>query len=103
MGGKLETEQFGWLMELATQCFLAIREHMDEVLLLVELMLGTRFNCFKDNTIEALRARFVPERDVAGACDYFTRQVIFASWSKTSNLTTWFYDLFQMMQNDISY
>ncbi len=50
-----------------------------------------------------LRARFVPERDVASACDFFTRDVILASWSRLSTTTTWFYDVFQAMQNQISY
>jgi hypothetical protein len=59
MGGTLETEQFAWLMELSTTCFLAIREHMDEVTVMVELMLGTKFNCFKENTIASVKRSFV--------------------------------------------
>lgn len=103
MGGDVNSEQFALLMELATCCFLAIREHVDEISLMVELMLGTGFVCFKENTIASLRNRFVPERDAASACEFFTKDVIIASWSRISTATTWAYDKFQAFQNQISY
>ena len=103
LGGTLETEQFAWMMELSTKSFLVMREHMDEILVLVELMFNSGFPCFKEHSMENLRKRFVPEMDVVQACEYFTRDVIFASWSKMSTFTTWFYDKFQAYQNKIEY
>lgn len=103
LGGTLETEQFGLMLELATKSFLCIREHMDEILVLVELMLGTGFACFKENTMENLRQRFQPELDVAAAAEYFTTRVVFKSFGKFSTLTTWFYDAYQAFENKIDY
>ena len=103
MGGDTSTEQFQWLMQLSTQCFLCLRENQDEILTLVELMLGTRFTCFKPHTMQNLRARFRGELDVREACNFFTRDVILASWSSKSQFTTKMYDLFQAFQNSIDY
>lgn len=103
MGGSVETEQFAWLMELATKCFLVLREHQEEILTMVELMLGMRFPCFKPHTMEHLRERFREELDVREACRFYTEDVILASWSRGSQFTTKLYDVFQAFQNRIDY
>ena len=103
MGGDAGTEQFQWMMELSTQCFLCLRERQEEILVLIELMLGTRFTCFKPQTMQNLRSRFRGELDVRDACKFFTQDVILASWSGKSQFTTKLYDVFQAWQNQIDW
>jgi len=102
MGGSQETEQFKWFIQQAIRAFLAVREHMDSVITLVQLMLSTNFECFKENTIENLRSRFCPDTNVADAAKYFLN-TIFDCFSNVSNFTTWVYDKFQSISNDIEY
>ncbi len=103
MGGSVETEQFAWLMELATKCFLVLRENQEEILTMVELMLGMKFPCFKSHTIENLRARFKPELNAREATKFFSEEVILASWSRGSQFTTKMYDVFQAFSNKIDF
>ena len=100
LGGRPDTEQFKWFIQQAIRAFLAIREHMNEVATLVELMLDTKFQCFADNTIANLKSRFCPDTDIATASKFFL-DTIFNCFSNVSSFTTWFYDKFQQYSNQI--
>jgi len=100
MGGKPNAEQFVWFMEQSVRAFLAARQHMDSIITLVELMLDTKLPCFKDQTIQNLRARFCPNKSETYAAKFMSK-IVLDSFSTISTFSTYFYDVFQYYDNGI--
>ena len=102
MGGSPDTEHFKWYIQQALRAFLGVREHMDSIITLVELMLDTKFHCFKENTISNLRSRFCPDTSATVASKFFLDK-IFDCFSNVSVFTSWFYDKFQQIANNVDF
>ncbi|KAF2076319.1 hypothetical protein CYY_002375 [Polysphondylium violaceum] len=100
MGGKPNAEQFVWFMEQSVRAFLAARQHMDSIITLVELMLDTKLPCFRDQTIQNLRARFCPNKSETYAAKFMSK-IVLDSFSTISTFSTYFYDVFQYYDNGI--
>jgi len=100
MGGTPNAEQFVWFMEQGVRAFLATRQHMDAIITIVELMLDTQLPCFKDTTLTNLRSRFCPERSETDAAKFMSK-VMTEAFSTFISFRTYFYDVFQYLQNGI--
>ncbi len=95
--GDINSPSFQWFTELCIKGFLAIRPYRENIITLVSLMLETGLPCFRNKTIETLRARFQPNSNDRDAAVYMINIV-----NKCYNNTrTNMYDSIQYMQNSI--
>jgi phosphatidylinositol 4-kinase A len=94
-----ETQAFKWFEELCVKAFLASRQHVDELVQLVQLMMDSGLPCFKPETVKHFRERFVLEKGEREAAD-FMKELIRKSYSSYS---TGVYDQYQLLTNGIPY
>ncbi|KAI9818160.1 MAG: phosphatidylinositol-4- kinase [Pycnora praestabilis] len=99
MGGSTESQAYRWFEELCIKAFLASRQYTEKLMHVVILMLDSGLPCFKPETIQHFRERFVLERTEREAAD-FMRDLIKKSHSSYS---TKGYDQFQLLTNGIPY
>ena len=99
MGGSMEHQAFKWFEELCVKAFLASRPYTEKLSQLVLLMLDSGLPCFKPETIQHFKGRFVLERSERDAAD-FMKGLIKKSHSSYS---TEVYDKFQEITNGIPY
>jgi phosphatidylinositol 4-kinase A len=99
MGGSPESQSYRWFEELCVKAFLASRMHADHLIHLVSLMLDSGLPCFKPETIQNLRNRFVLEKGERDAADYVRDLVKRSAGSRS----TYVYDEFQLMTNGIPF
>jgi phosphatidylinositol 4-kinase len=99
MGGSMDHQAFKWFEELCVKAFLASRPYMEKLSQLVLLMLDSGLPCFKPETMQHFRDRFVLERSEREAAD-FMKGLIKKSHS---NYSTEVYDKFQEITNGIPY
>jgi phosphatidylinositol 4-kinase len=99
MGGSTASQSYRWFEELCIKSFLASREQSEHLAHLVIVMLDSGLPCFKPETIQYFRERFVLERTEREAAD-FMRELIRKSYSSYSTKT---YDQFQLLTNGIPY
>jgi phosphatidylinositol 4-kinase len=99
MGGSQTSQAFRWFEELTIKAFLASRQHCNHLVHIVEVMLDSGLPCFKPETIQNFRDRFVLDKTEREAADYM-RELIKKSASSYSTGT---YDRFQLMTNGIPY
>ncbi|KAF2084218.1 hypothetical protein K490DRAFT_59798 [Saccharata proteae CBS 121410] len=99
MGGSTQAQPYHWFEELCIKAFLASRQHCDHLVHLVVVMLDSGLPCFKPETIQHFRDRFVLDRSEREAAD-FMRDLIRKSHN---SYTTGVYDQFQLMTNGIPY
>jgi phosphatidylinositol 4-kinase A len=70
MGGSMEHQAFKWFEELCVKAFLASRPYTEKLSQLVLLMLDSGLPCFKPETIQHFKGRFVLERSERDAADF---------------------------------
>ncbi|KAF2499808.1 phosphatidylinositol 4-kinase-like protein STT4 [Lophium mytilinum] len=99
MGGSTTSQPYRWFEELCIKSFLACREQCEHLAHLVIVMLDSGLPCFKPETIQHFRERFVLDRTEREAAD-FMRELIRKSYSSNS---TKVYDHFQLLTNGIPY
>ena len=99
MGGSTTSQSYKWFEELCIKSFVASRQHTEKLCHIVVLMLGSGLPCFKPETINHLRERFVLEKTEREAAE-FMRDLIKKSYSSYS---TKGYDQFQLLTNGIPY
>ncbi|PVI01342.1 hypothetical protein DM02DRAFT_613746 [Periconia macrospinosa] len=99
MGGSQTSQPFRWFEELTIKAFLASRQHCNHLCHIVQVMLDSGLPCFKPETIQNFRERFVLEKTEREAADYM-RELIRKS---ASSYSTGGYDRFQLMTNGIPY
>lgn len=98
MGGT-DSQSFRWFEELCVKAFLASRQHAEVLQHIVVCMLDSGLPCFKPETLQHFRERFVlekTEREAAG----FVRKLVQASFAHWS---TKVYDQYQLATNGIPY
>lgn len=99
MGGSTDHQAFKWFEELCVKAYLASRPYTEKLSQLVLLMMDSGLPCFKPESIQHFKERFVLEKTEAGAAD-FMRDLIKKSHSSYS---TGVYDQFQLWTNGIPY
>ncbi|THX33908.1 phosphatidylinositol 3 [Aureobasidium pullulans] len=99
MGGSTQSQPFKWFEELCVKAFLAARQHAEKLSHLVIVMLDSGLPCFKPETIQHFKERFVLDKSEREAAD-FMRSLV--RWSGKSH-STGVYDQFQLLTNGIPY
>lgn len=99
MGGSPGHQAFKWFEELCVKAFLASRQYAEKLSQLVLLMMDSGLPCFKPQTIQHFRERFVLEKSEREAAD-FVKHLIKRSYGSYS---TGVYDQFQLLTNGIPY
>ena len=99
MGGSTESQSFHWFEELCVKAFLASRPYVEKLVHMVLLMLDSGLPCFKPETIQHFRERFVLEKTEREAADFMVDLIKKSSSSYSTNV----YDQFQLLTNGIPY
>ncbi|KAF2265626.1 phosphatidylinositol 4-kinase-like protein STT4 [Lojkania enalia] len=99
MGGQTTSQAYRWFEELTIKAYLASRQHCEHLAHIVEVMLDSGLPCFKPETIQHFKERFVLEKTEREAAD-FMRELIRKS---ASSYSTGGYDRFQLLTNGIPY
>ncbi|KAI9841229.1 MAG: phosphatidylinositol-4- kinase [Thelocarpon superellum] len=99
MGGSTESQSYQWFEELCIKAFLAARPYVEQLVHVVIVMLDSGLPCFKPDTIQHFRERFVLEKTEREAAE-FMRDLIKKSHT---NYSTNVYDQFQLLTNGIPY
>ncbi|KAF7878887.1 hypothetical protein EAF04_000090 [Stromatinia cepivora] len=99
MGGSTEHQAFKWFEELCVKAYLASRPYTEKLSQLVMLMMDSGLPCFKPESIQHFRDRFVLDKTEAEAAT-FMRGLVKRSYGSYS---TGVYDQFQLLTNGIPY
>lgn len=99
MGGGTGHQAFKWFEELCVKAFLASRQYTEKLSQLVLLMMDSGLPCFKPETIQHFKDRFVLDKSEKEASD-FMRDLIKKS---NNSISTGVYDSFQSLTNGIPY
>jgi phosphatidylinositol 4-kinase A len=99
MGGSTEHQAYKWFEELCVKAFLASRQYSEKLSQIVLLMMDSGLPCFKPESIQHFKERFVLEKSEREAAD-FMKGLIKRSHSSYS---TGVYDQFQLLTNGIPY
>jgi phosphatidylinositol 4-kinase len=83
MGGSTEHQSFKWFEELCVKAFLASRQYTEKLSQLVLLMMDSGLPCFKPETIQHFKERFVLEKSEREAAE-FMKNLIKRSYSSYS-------------------
>lgn len=95
--GSHTTPLFLWFVELCIRGYLVCREHMDQILSIIELSSNSNLPCFLPQTMQNLRNRFVPNMSPTEAAQHMKQRVIHACDTWTTNA----YDEFQKRSQGI--
>ena len=95
--GSHTTPLFLWFVELCIRGYLVCREHMDEIMAIIDLSSNSNLPCFLPQTMQNLRNRFVPEKSTTEAAQHMKERVIHACSTWTTNA----YDEFQKRSQGI--
>lgn len=99
MGGSTDHQAYKWFEELCIKAFLASRQYVEKLSQLVLLMMDSGLPCFKPETIQHFKERFVLEKNERQAAE-FMKGLIKKSHASFS---TGVYDQFQLLTNGIPY
>ncbi|KAK8218530.1 hypothetical protein IWZ01DRAFT_155955 [Phyllosticta capitalensis] len=99
MGGSTDSQPYRWFEELCIKAFLAARQHCEHLAHIVIAMLDSGLPCFKPETVQHFRERFVLDKTEREAAD-FMRFLIRKSYN---SLSTGQYDRFQLLTNGIPF
>jgi phosphatidylinositol 4-kinase len=99
MGGSTDHQAYKWFEELCVKAFLASRQYVEKLSQMVLLMMDSGLPCFKPQTIQHFKERFVLEKSDREAAE-FVKHLIKKSHDSRSTAV---YDQFQLMTNGIPY
>lgn len=99
MGKSTSAPAFRAFEELCVKAFLAARQYVEQLSHIVMTMLDSGLPCFKPQTIQHFKERFVLDKSEREAAE-FVRKLV--HWSERS-YSTGVYDYFQLLTNGIPY
>lgn len=99
MGGNTEHQAFKSFEELCIKAFLACRPYAEKLSQIVQLMMESGLPCFKPESVNHFKERFVLEKNEWEAAE-FVKDLVRRS---AGSYSTMVYDQFQLMTNGIPY
>ncbi|KAI1156175.1 phosphatidylinositol 3 [Nemania diffusa] len=99
MGGNTEHQAFKSFEELCVKAFLACRPYAEKLSQIVLLMMESGLPCFKPESVDHFKERFVLEKNEWEAAE-FVKDLVKKS---AGSYSTMVYDQFQLMTNGIPY
>ncbi|KAJ8131360.1 hypothetical protein O1611_g2267 [Lasiodiplodia mahajangana] len=99
MGGNTEHQAFKSFEELCVKAFLACRPYAEKLSQIVQLMMESGLPCFKPESVNHFKERFVLEKNEWEAAE-FVKDLVKKS---AGSYSTMVYDQFQLMTNGIPY
>jgi phosphatidylinositol 4-kinase len=99
MGGSTDHQAYKWFEELCVKAFLASRQYCEKLSQLVLLMIDSGLPCFKPQTIQHFKERFVLEKNDREAADFVKYLIKKSHDSKSTGV----YDQYQLLTNGIPY
>ena len=99
MGGDTKSYPFRHFTDLLARCFIAVRERYDELEAIGSLLKVSGMNCFKQDSFNRLRERFLMDKPDSEIQNYVEKLVN----DSIGSVTTTAYDAFQSAQNGIFY
>ncbi|KAI0404885.1 phosphatidylinositol 3 [Xylaria palmicola] len=99
MGGSTEHQAFKSFEQLCVKAFLACRPYAEKLSQIVQLMMESGLPCFKPESVEHFKERFVLEKNEWEAAEF----VKFLVKKSAGSYSTMVYDQFQLMTNGIPY
>ncbi|TVY83834.1 Phosphatidylinositol 4-kinase STT4 [Lachnellula suecica] len=99
MGGSTDHQAYKWFEELCVKAYLASRPYTEKLSQLVLLMMDSGLPCFKPETIQHFKDRFVLEKSEREAADFMKGLIKKSQSSYSTNV----YDQFQLLTNGIPY
>ncbi|RFU75600.1 phosphatidylinositol 4-kinase [Trichoderma arundinaceum] len=99
MGGSTDHQSFKAFEQLCIKAFLASRQYCEKLSQIVQLMMDSGLPCFKPESVQNFKDRFVMDKTEREAAD-FMKDLIKKSYSSYS---TGIYDQFQLLTNGIPY
>lgn len=98
-GNPTSSQAYRWFESLVVKAFLASRPYHTKLAHIVTLMLDSGLPCFKPETLNNFRDRFVLDKTEREAAEYM-RELVRKSYM---NMSTKGYDQFQLLTNNIPY
>ena len=99
MGGSTASQPYACFEELCVKAFLAARPYAEKLAHMVVVMLDSGLPCFKPETVQHFKERFVLQKSEREAAD-FMRMLVRRS---EGSYSTGVYDQFQLLTNGIPY
>ncbi|KAH8815175.1 phosphatidylinositol 4-kinase-like protein [Xylogone sp. PMI_703] len=99
MGGSTDHQAFKWFEELCIKAFLASRQYVEKLSQVVLCMLDSGLPCFKPETIQNFKGRFVLEKSEREAAEYMKGLIK----RSHASISTGVYDKFQEVTNGIPF
>lgn len=99
MGGSTDHQAYKWFEELCVKAYLASRQYTEKLSELVLLMMDSGLPCFKPETIQHFKERFVLEKSEREAADFMKGLIKKSQGSYSTGV----YDQFQLLTNGIPY
>ena len=99
MGNSVDSPLYRWFQLLVVRGFLAVREHLHEIIAIVQPMLGSSLTCFRGDSLGELKGRFFDGRSEREAAEGMLDLIY---WANNSYFTTG-YDAIQSMQQGVFY
>ena len=99
MGGSVESPLYRWFQLLVVRGFLAVREHLHEIIAIVQPMLHSSLTCFRGDSLGDLKGRFFDGRSEREAAEGMLDLIY---WANNSFYTNG-YDAIQNMQQGVFY
>ena len=86
MGGSYQSEDFNYYTDLTVKAFLMIRKYHEHIYSLIKLIFKSGLKCFKPNSLEHLKQRFMLNKNDLAAAKSM-KAIIYQSYDKfTTNL-----------------
>ena len=99
MGESTDSPLYRWFQVLVVRGFLAVREHLHEIIAIVQPMLQSTLTCFDGDSLAKLRARFFPNKSEAEAAEAMLELIYKANGAFRTNM----YDWIQNFQQGVYY
>ena len=99
MGSSVDSPLYRWFQVLVVRGFLAVREHLHEIIAIVQPMLASSLSCFRKDSLLDLRRRFFPDVGEKEAAEAMLALI----YQANGNWRTTGYDWIQAKQQGVFY